>query len=797
MLKHYFKIAWRNLLRHKGISAINLFGFSIGLTFTFVIGAYIWNEWQVNRSLKAIDRQFIIQSQWKEAGMGPEVTTLAPLAEALSREYPQLLSSYYRWDGITASVSKGNAHFREELQIGDHGFLEMFGFQLKEGNAATVFKGPYSVVLTAEAATRYFGKAAALGQTLSIENFSGERRDFEVGGVMEAQPYNSVTGLTGEGQAQLYLSKEAIPFFGRAEMTDWNNAVTPAYITLKEGISAAEVGKAAAALIRKHADPYFSENLKPVVLPLKSYYLDSNKGVVRNMLYTLFFISQFILLMVLINFINISVSGSTGRIREIGVRKVLGGVKQQLAGQFLAESVFLVLLSVGFALLLYQGSRSFFSDILGKPLAGLGEFPAWFFGLLILAAIFTGLCAGLFPALVLSSFKTIDSLKGKLNSVSKNILLRKALVGFQFAVATVVLVGVFVISGQIALFFGKNLGYQKDLVLSVGTPRNWSPEGVARMKTLRDELKHLPQVSEATISYAIPDGRTGGSRQMARSGAELPVLMDMVEADANYAATYGMQMAAGSFLGNAADPQGIVINEAAAKAFGWSDPAQALGAELRPSPEEVYTVRGVIRDFHFASMKEAIRPLCFISLDAAPRYRFLSLKLSPGDLSKSIPALEAKWEALFPGAPFEYRFMDETLENLYRSEIRLEKASYTAAALAMIVVLLGIVGLVAISMQKRMKEIGIRKVLGSPVLSISGLFIKDFLLTGLVAGILICPPAYYFYQQWLNNYSYRISLSAWPFILAVALLLGVMVLLILVQTYRASVSKPVKSLRTE
>lgn len=797
MFQTYFKIAWRNLLRHKGISAINLLGFSLGLTFAFVIGAYIWNEFQVNRSLKHIDHQFIIQSHWKEADMGPEITTLAPLAEALKKNYPQLVSDYYRWDGITASVSGGDAHFREELQVGDSTFLKMFGFALEEGNAASAFRDPASVVITAEAATRYFGKAQALGQTLSIENFSGERKNFVVSAVLEAMPYNSVTGLAGEGQAQVYLSESAIAFFRRARLDDWNNAVIPAYITLKEGVSAAEVEEASKTLIRQHAPAYFSENMKPFVVPLKSYYLDSRQGVVRSMLYTLFFISQFILLMALINFINISVSGSTRRLREIGLRKVLGGIKKQLVGQFLAESVFMVFLSVLLALLMYQGSRSFFSGILDRPLASLSQFPFYFFVLLFIAAIAIGILAGLFPAIVLSSFKTIDSLKGKLNSVAKNLWLRKTLVGLQFSIAMIVLVGVFVISRQVSLFFGSSLGYKKDLVISVETPRDWSPEGVARMKMARNELKKLAPVSEASISYAIPDGRAGGSRHMVKNESENPVLMSVIEADANYAATYGMRMAAGSFLKNDNDPEGIVINETAAKAFGWNSPAQALGVQLRPSEEEVYTIRGVISDFHFTSMKEEIRPLCFIGLDAAPRYRFMSFKLNPGNLSKSIHALESRWEELLPGAPFEYKFMDESLANLYRSELRLEKASYTAVALSMIVVLLGIVGLVSISIQKRRKEIGIRKVLGSSSLSISRLFVRDFLATGLVAGLISCPLAFYLFQNWLNNYSCRITLSAWPFFLAISILMCLTILLILIQTYKVAVSNPVKSLRTE
>lgn len=797
MLRHYVKIAWRNLLRHKGMSSIHLAGFALGLTFTFVIGAYMLGEYQVNRNLRNIDRQYLIQSRWAKPDMGPELTTLAPLAEALKREYPQLVSAYYRWDGITAVVSRGNKHFREELQIGDTSFLNLFGFPLKEGEASQAFKEPFSAVITAEAAQRYFGSAPALGQSLSIANFSGEQQSFRVTAVMDHIPYNSVTGLSGEGQSQIFLSPAVIPFFGRASLSDWNNNVIPAYITIGENASVEQLGQAATALIRRHADPQIAANLRPLVLPLKTYYLDSNDGAVRSMLYTLFFISQFIFLMVLINFINMSVAGSAGRLREIGVRKVLGGAKSQLVQQFLSESVLLVSLSVLGALSLYQVTRPFFSGILGKTLPGLGAFSLQVYLMLALGTLFVGILAGLFPAFVLSSFHTIDSLKGRLRQVSGTSWLRRALLGFQFAVATAVLMAVWVVSGQVSLFFGTDLGYEKSLVVSAATPRDWTPEGVAKLKTARDEFKKLAQVADATLAYAIPDGRVGGSLSLTSARSDNPVLMPVVEADANYAATYGMPLAAGTFLKDHDEADGIVINESAARAFGWSTAGEAIGQPLRMSDEALFTVRGVIRDFHFNSMKEAIRPLCFISLDAAPRYRYLSFRLKGKDIPGAIRALSERWAALLPGAPFEYRFTDESLAELYRTELRLEKASYTAALLAVVIVLLGIVGLSAISIRKRMKEIGIRKVLGSSAFAISKLFVREFLLTALLACTLASPLAYGLLQGWLEHYSYRIQWTIWPFVVPPLFLLTLMVLLIFAQTHRAALTNSIKSLRTE
>lgn len=798
MFQNYFKIAWRNVLRHKGISSINIIGFSLGLSFTMLIGAYIWRELEVNQSLKNSDRQFIIQSKWKDSNMGPEITTLAPLGEALKRDYPQLVGNYYRWDGVTVSVSKGDKHFREEAQIGDTTFLEMFGFQLLEGTMETAFHDPSSVVITYDAAIKYFGSNNAIGQTLSIENFSGERKDFYVGAVLKTPEYNSVTGLANPDQAQVYLPSSAIPFFGRSPLNDWGNNIIPTYITLKDGASVKDVEKAMRELIQKHAHPYYAANLKPYIMPLKSYYLELNNGLVKKMLYTLFFISQFILLMALINFINISISGATRRIREMGVRKVLGGVKQQLIFQFLTESVLLVFLSVMIALVVYQLSRSFFSDLLGKALYRLYEFPPLFYVILLGLILVIGLLAGLFPAFVFSSFKTIDSLKGKIHTVSKNMVFRKVLVGFQFSIATFVLIGMFVIAKQVSLFFGTELGYNKDYVISVATPRNWNKEGVEQMKVARNEFKRLAFISDASLSYAIPNGKASGSREMIRRGTQTAVLMNSIETDANYAGTYGMAMLSGSFLKENNDSTGIVINETAAKALGWLNPEDAIGKQLIASVDQLpYTIKGVTKDFHFASMKEQIQPLCFINIDGDPRYRFMSFKLQPGNLSVNIKVLQKKWGELFPGAPFEYEFMDDSLAGLYKTELQLKKAAYVSSILSVIIVLLGIIGLVSVNIQKRAKEISIRKVLGSSAFAITKLFVSDFLVIGIIAGIIACPIAWYVFQNWLNNYSYRINLTVIPFIVSMALLLFITLILISIQTIKTAKSNPVKSLRAE
>lgn len=798
MLKNYLKIAWRNLRYNKTISVISIIGLSLGFAFALLIGGYIWKELQVNQSFRNINNQYLIQSTWKETNMGPDITTLAPLAAELKRNHPDLIANYYRWDGITSSVSKGDKHFREEIQVGDPTFLSMFGFKLARGDVRTAFTDPFSAVITTNAALKYFNSVDVIGQTIEIENFSGEKKDFIVSGVLDTYEDNSVSNLTTTGNTQIYLPLQALDYFRRAEIESWENFVIVTFIELKNGASAREIEKLSKELIRKHAGEFVSANLTPVLTPLKNYYLQANGGLVRKMILSLSIIVVFILAMAVVNFVNITIARSGGRMREIGVRKVLGGAKKQLILQFLTESVVIVGISSSCSLLIYQLCKPQFEEILGKSLLNLNKFPSVFVLWFAVITFLTGLISGIFPAFVLSSFNTIDSLKGKWQTVKENTFLKKTLVGFQFSVATFVLVGMFVISKQVALFFSDQLGYNKEYMISVTTPRNWNHQGVEQMKVTRDALAALPFISNASISYAIPNGRAGGSAQIRRPGQSFPVTAVGIETDSKYAETYEIPIVAGSFLKDNSDSTAIVMNQAAINALGWIDPEQAVGQQIAFSHgNELFTIIGVTKDFHFGSMKEAIKPLVFVNVNANPRYRFMSLRLKPGNIQENISALRQKWNEILGGAPFDYTFMDASLAQLYKTELQLKKSAYMSSALSIVIVLLGIIGLVSISIKKRTREIGIRKVLGSSVKGIVSLFLKEFLLILLLAGTLTCPLAYYVFRNWLNNYSIRIELGPQPFIISIVFLTLVTLLLICLLTLKTAISNPVKSLRTD
>ncbi len=802
MLHNYFTIAWRSLWKNKVFSLINIFGLSIGIAFTLLMGAYVWGELRVNDDLKNADNQYILQSKWKDPNLGFELGTIAQLPKALKETYPRLVANFYHWDGVTSNVSKGDKHFREGIQIGDSTMLSMYGFALSHGSAQTALNDPFGAVVTEKLANKYFGSTDVVGKTINIESFTGLKHDFMITGVLKPMPKNSVTTVNDNNNSDIFLPVKAAVFLGRS-MDGWNNTSLVGLIELQKGVSPKDLEQPMRHLIKQNASQQINDNLTAYLVPLKTYYLDANNGIVKKMCYTLSFIALFILLMAVINFVNICIGRSSSRMKEMGIRKVLGGMRKQLMWQFLIESILLVLLATIIALGIYAMARPYFSDVLGKDITGLFSFPVYFYLLPLLFAVFVGLLAGIYPALVLSALKSVDSLKGKLSSVKESVLFRKILVGFQFGTAALVFIGSIIISQQVALFFNGDLGFKKDYVVYAQVPRDWSAKGVKKMEAVRYQLSQMPQVSSVSLSWEIPDGANGGNGQLYRAGTDpkQAVTVQGLVSDNQYAATYNIPLAAGTYFTpqyTPADSSKIVINQTAAKALGWNNPNDAIGQLLyAPGSTTPFTVCGVTADFHFGTMQAHILPISIVNVNFAQIYRFFSIKLKPGDMQKNIAALQKQWSLVLPDAPFEYHFMDDALAHIYQTEIQLKKASVIATVLAVAIVLLGVLGLISLSIQKRTREIGIRKVLGASVAGVISLFIKEFLAIVVFAGLVACPLAYLLMHNWLKDYAYRVDITGYPFVVSLALLTGVTALLIALQTIKAALSNPVKSLRTE
>lgn len=801
MLKNYFKIAWRNIIKYPFYSLVNITGLFTGIAFTLLIGAYVWGELQMNKKLRNTNRQYLLKSEWKDSNLGQEITTLGPLSKRLKEDYPDLVANYYRWDGITSVVSKGEKHLRENIQLGDSTLLSMYGFELLYGDKTTALNNTYSVVITKDIAIKYFGKTDVVGQTVNIQNFSGGNHEFTITAVLNDIPENSVTQINADNINAFFIPANTYAFFGRSYFEAWTNQSLPSYIELKAGVSPKDLEKPIQQLIQQNTSDLVQRNLKVMPVALTDYYLEKNSSLVKRMLYTLSFVGLFILLMAIINFVNMAVSRSSSRMREIGIRKVLGGLRKQLIFQFLTESIILVFIATILAIAAYPLLQPLFNTMIGKEVGSLLSFPVSFVLIPLAAIVLVGLLAGLYPAFMLSSVKPVDSLKGKLKSVNQNIVLRKSLVGFQFAVALIVLIAATIVTQQVTHFFSQDLGYNKAYIVSSQVPRDWTPAGVQKMNTVRNEFAAMPQISSATLSYEIPNGNNGGQPSVYGLGADSTnaVAMQLLISDENYLNTYQIPLKAGSFFDNKGpDSAKVIMNEKAIAALGYNNANEAIGQQIRvPDDPTIFTIKGVTSDFHFGSMQQAIAPVMFFSVNAVPQYRFLSFKIRPGNVAADIEAIQKKWSTLLPGTSFEYTFMDDTLKKLYTSELQLKRASYTAAILALIITMLGVLGLVSLNMHKRIKEIGIRKVLGASLPNIIGLFVQEFTGVMIIAAAIACPVAYFIMKGWLNNYAYRINITILQFIWAIAGLGILTILLIVLQTIKAAFENPIKSLKTE
>jgi putative ABC transport system permease protein len=804
MLRSYINIALRHLTRHKLFSIINISCLAIGITFSLIIGVYILNQENVNAHIKNVNNQYVIKSRWRQENMGPDVTTLGPLAKTMKDEYPSLVANYYRFDPVANIVSAGDKHFREDISVGDTTFISMFGFDLMYGNQKQPFINNQSAVVTEDFALKYFGKSNAINKVITIQTPSdGGRHDYVISAVLKKMLYNSISNFAiAKTEYQVYLPMENNQYFQGGDKGDnWANIFMAGMIELQKGVSPKDIEKPFQQVLEKYQPPFVKENLKVELAGLKNYYLVQNNFAVQKMISSLSLIAAFILLLSIINFININIGTSSYRLKEIGLRKVFGSEKLQLIMQFMTESWLLTLIATIISIGLYQLLLPVFNQLLHSVLDPVWEFDFTKVSLLFLLVLLVGFISGIYPAFVLSSSEIINSVKGKINAAKGGLLLRKTLIVVQFTLAIMVFISSLNVSKQVEFFFNKDLGYNKEQVMIISSlPRNWDSVGVVKMENLKTQLLHLPEVKYASLSYDIPNGSGGNVNVYSQNNSDF-ISMLLLATDNDYSKVYNIQTREGIFLNelnNNLIPGKVVLNETAVKALGWTDAVGKtihLGAINGP----ILTVVGVVKDFYYESLQHAINPLIITNLNEpfTRSYRYYSIKLSTANINKSINVLRDKWKTLFPDAGFEYVFMDDQFQALYKSELQLKKAANIATVLNLIIVFLGIYGVVAFSLNKRIKEIAIRKVIGADARNIIFLFIKDYALLILIANFIAWPLAYSIINKWLDNYAYRIQQNIFNYLIVCAFIFITAFILITLQCFKTANSNPVESLRSE
>jgi len=805
MIRNYLKVAMRYLLRNKGYTSINILGLAIGITCCILIMMFVRSEFSYDKFHSKSGRIYRawVKEHYVDQDDIIDIVTPLPLAGALQESFPEVESTC-RIYALAPLVKIGDQSFTEDIRMVDSGFFKVFDFKLIEGNRDNPFPSSNSIILTENAAKKYFGKENAIGKNIELQ-LGNEKVIFSVAGIVKSAPEESSIKYN----ALIPFSNAKFIFSERA-MKAWFNVSSETFVLLKKNTDVEKLTKKFPSMVKQNLGEDYKEGGYMITLqPIAKIHLDTSipAGIepISNPKYSyiLLTIGILILLVACINFITLSVGRSATRAMEVGVRKVLGAERQQLIRQFWGEAILLTVISVimgiGLAVLLAKP----FNQIINRQLSV--QFDLVFIGYCILIIMLIGLIAGIYPAIILSGFKPVEILKGKLKLGNKTGLLRKSLITGQFITSIAMIVCTIVIGSQLDYLQNKDLGYQKEQVVVIPTnkPRL---KGMELAELYRNELIKQPQIAGATVSLmSFSETPWVGIGYSDDKNVYRNFQFNAV--DPYFLKTMGIQLAAGRDFSadNPADyTSSMIVNEAMVKMFGWKD---AVGKKLPGRIEQ--QIIGVVKDFNYQSLHTTVQPLAMVIKPdtffrrindinfSAPSQPRISVRLKAGNLVASLNTLKQVWKSVAPDQEFEYRFLDETVAAQYRQEQRTATIVKIASALSIFIACMGLFGLATITVVRRTREIGIRKVLGASVGSVVRLLSKEFLVLVIIAALIAFPLGWWAMNKWLQDFAYRIHIQWWVFPVAGIVALLIALITVSFQAIKAALANPVKSLRTE
>ncbi len=786
MFKNYFKVAFRNLVNNKVYSMLNIGGLAMGIATTILILLWIGDELSYDRYHTQAGQLYRTIVKGKVGGQEVAYTTTpAPFAGFIQSEIPEI-ENVTRYNLISQSLfTYDDQPYQERDGVyTDPATLNMFSFHFLEGNPATALTEPKSVVLSQTLARKYFDGEQALGKTIRFDN----QYDLKVTGVYEDMPENSHLRFAYLLPFELFVQNRNI---GENNWSDYNYYT---YAQLKEQASGEVVGGKILNLFNKR---FPDDKLTGVLLqPLTDIHLYSNfnldisgNGDIQYV-YIFGAIALFILLIACINFMNLATARSIKRAKEIGLRKTIGAIKYQLIGQFLGEAILYAVIAVLLAVLLVELVLPLYNDMAQKQIS-LHLLDGKMLSALLLITLFTGLAAGLYPALFLSSFQPAKVLKGTFQAGKNGTVLRKGLVVLQFVLSIVLIIGTLIINDQLTYIRNKKLGYDKENVIVVPM----SGEIYKNLEAFKNELLAHPGVQDiTTASQNLTDvaSSTSGADWEGKA-TDQEILLNQLSVDLDFIKTFKINMAEGRAFSKerGTDSTAFILNEEAVKQMGITDP---VGKSFSVHGVKG-TIIGVAEDFNFQSVHQAIAPLV---LFVSPDWRSnLYIKTNRQAIPETLTAAAASWKELNPAYPFECRFLDESFEAMYKAERRTGQLFDYFAFIAIFISCLGLFGLAAYTAELRTKEIGVRKVMGASVSSILLLFSKDYVKLVLIAFVVATPCAYFLMYRWLEGFAYRTAISPVVFVLAIVFSLAITLLTVGYQSVKAAMANPVDSLRSE
>jgi putative ABC transport system permease protein len=810
MIKNYLKIAWRNLVRNKTFSLINIVGLATGLACFILIVLYVADELNYDRYNKKADRIYRVDSDIRFGGTDLKLAVNSdPMGATLKKDYPQVEQYVRFYNSNGSKLVKKDKEFINEPNVthADSTLFDVFTLPAITGDTKNALNEPNTVVITESTAKKYFGTTDVVGKT--IETNENNSTLYKITAVIRDIPRNSHFNF------DFIFSMDNVEY-------GWGNFLShnfQTYILLKPGTDPKAFEKNFAQLIDKYILPQAKafmqinsmeefaktgNKLEYSLMPMTDIHLRSDRfpelGVNSSIQYVYIFsaIALFILLIACVNFMNLSTARSANRAKEVGIRKVLGTEKRSLIGQFLTESTLMVFTALILALLLVWLSIAYFNDISGKSLAMTELFKPKYVLFLLLIPFVVGGLAGSYPAFFLSSFQPVNVLKGKINKGFRRNILRSVLVVFQFFTSIVLIIGTIVVFRQLNYIQNKKIGFNKDQVLVI----NGTGALGSNTDAFKNEIAKMSGVKAASFAGYLPVSNSSRSDNTFSTEAVMNERngfnMQVWNIDYDYIPTLGMEMLKGRNFSQAfgADSTGIIINETTAKVIGYDDP---VGKKLYSSDGNAgnnitYTIVGVVKNFNYESLRQNISPLCF-------RLGFnkwaTAFKVSAGNVQDLVKNIESKWKSMAPGMPFSYQFLDEAFDNMYSAELRIGKIALSFAILAIIIACLGLFGLATYMAEQRTKEIGVRKALGASVPDIISMLSKDFVKLVLIAAIIAFPFAWFAMNKWLQDFAYRINIGWWVFIVAGLAAIVIALVTVSFQAIKAAIVNPVGALRSE
>ncbi len=800
MLKNNIRIAIRNLRKYKAFSFINIIGLAVGVACVVLILLYVLDDLSYENFNRNAGRIYRVYSSARiEGGEMKMAVTPPPLGATLVREIPEV--KQYTRVMPTANMLiryKNNVFNETRFFWADSTLFDVFTMSFIKGNPRTALNEPHTVILTESLAKKYFGNEDPIDQVMNFEDGT----PYTVKGVIKDCPVNS------HFHYDMFASMASIDV---SKANFWLNDIFYTYIVLKKGASPTVLEAKFPELIKKYAGPQLYQALGITMddwrkkgyaygMHLQSLnsihlysHLENEMEPNSDIKYVYIFsvIAIFILLIACINFMNLATARSVMRSKEVGVRKVLGSNRAQLIIQFLLESIMLTFFSIMLAIVLVEICLPYFSDLSGKQLHSAYFNNLFTIPSLILTVLIVGIIAGSYPAFFLSSFRPVKVLKGKAIA-EKGSWFRSGLVVFQFSISIILFIGTFIIDNQLNYIQKAKLGFNKEQVLVV--KRAWALENHAQ--TFKEALLKNHNIINASCTNDLPGqiySQTLFKPENASSSQQY--LLATMFSDYDFIKTLDIKLASGRYFSKKypSDSLAVVLNQKAVQMLDIKDP---IGKRLSFSGSNIsYQIIGIVKDFNFESLHQSIRPLVLLLNRGQSSY--MPIKISSKNISESVSFIKNEWKRFVPNKPFEYFFLDDEFSKLYLSEQKTSEIFTAFSVLAIFIASLGLFGLAAFTAERRTKEIGIRKALGASISNIILLLSKEFTKCVLIANVIAWPVAYYFMNNWLKDFAYRIHISLWTFILAGCLALIIALLTVTLHAIKAAMANPIKSLRYE